>query len=74
MEMNKRRWGVWGVPNRERIDEMHVAPIDEDGFVADGHTLDRCCECNPRIEQTTTDGRLIVPLYIHGEEIEAPNA
>jgi hypothetical protein len=64
MSGNEQRWGVWSVRGKE----MHVAPIDADGFVAGGHTLDACCECNPRIEPTD-DG---VKLYVHGEEHEPP--
>lgn len=51
-------WGVW-----EKVDGVHVASCDEDGFSA--HLIQKECDCQPSMFWDLT---MYKPLWEHNEE------
>jgi len=70
--MSEKSWGVFDVPAGAsaprcapaRLDEIHVAPCDDDGVLLCTHRLTIGCECRPTLVR---NGPLDTPIISHRE-------
>ena len=53
-------WGVF-----DRGSSIHVAPVDDDGYLVDGHAFGEGCYCHPELD---TDPSAKRPIFIHHGE------